>query len=255
MIRYTILALLLGCRSTPTPNPAADAPSQVVWTTARSRLAALRATESTRPYAVVLRVAFREPGSGKVVEARGALAVRPHDAMRMILVGPGGATALDLWVTREKWRFVVPAADFKRSGGTGSDDARGLPIGFFRWWFLAPLDGRLLSAAGDERHPTLLLRDAGSTIIVRDLGSPAGAHLIALRREAKDGHALVEALEWMGADLAPRSGDRARYVQSGTWGAGLEVEVLVETVVRGEPDPAAFEDPEASRAEEKSISL
>jgi hypothetical protein len=238
------------------PASGADAPSQLVWTTARSRLAALRGTESTHPYAVVLRVAFREPGSGKVVEARGALAVRPHDAMRMILVGPGGATALDLWVTREKWRFVVPAADFKRSGGPGLDDARGLPIGFFRWWFLAPLDGRLLSAAGDERHPTLLLRDAASTIIVRDLDGPRGAHLIALRREAReDGKALVEALEWMGVDLAPRSGDRARYVQRGAWGAGLEVEVLVEAVVHGEPDPAAFEDPDALRTEEKGITL
>jgi hypothetical protein len=233
---------LAGCGHASADAPAPE-PSQVVWTTARARLTALRASESSRPYAVVLRVAFREPGSGKVVQARGALAVRPHDAMRMILVGPGGATALDLWVTKERWRFVVPALDYKRSGGAGGEDSRGLPVSFFRWWFLAPLDGRLLSAAGDERHPTFLLRTQESTILVRDLsGADDGAHLVALRREAiREGRALVEALEWVGEDLSPHPGDRGRYVQSPT---GLEVEVLVEALADSEPDPTAFDDPD-----------
>jgi hypothetical protein len=197
----------------------------------------MRGGVSERPYALQLRVYMREPWTGRSFEARGALAVHPHNAVRMVLLGPGGVTALDMWLTRDRFRFVVPAADFKRTGGGDAADARGLPVGLFRWWFLAPLDGRLLTARLEAGGPTFVLREGGGTITVRARHERGHEHLVAQRREA----GALEALEWIGRGFSPHPGDRARYVQDAT---GLEVEVMVEAVSPDEPDPAAFLDPD-----------
>ena len=223
-----------GARKPPLPVPGI---SQADWRAARSRLAAMRASQNKRPYVVQLRVGMREPHTGKTFEARGALAIEPHAAMRMILVGPAGNTALDVWVTRERWRFVVPGVNFKRSGGADAASARGLPINFFRWWFLSPLEGRLLSAAMAREGPTFLLRDATGTVILHATQEKSLMHLVALRREP----GAVQAMEWVGQSFTPHAGDHARYVEEGT---GLQVEVLVEAVSPEEPDPAAFLDPD-----------
>jgi hypothetical protein len=197
----------------------------------------MRSTESARPYVVLLRVAMREPWTGRSFAARGVLAVQPHSAARMILVGPGGGTALDMWLTRTKWRFVVPAADFRRVGGVDPAEARGLPVGFFRWWFLSPLEGRLLTVKMNSGAPTFVLRDGEGTITVQASELRGRERFVAVRREG----GAIEGLEWIGQGLVPHPGDRARYVQDAT---GLEVEVTVEQVSPEEPDPAAFLDPE-----------
>ena len=67
----------------------------------------------------------------------------------MILVGPGGTTALDVWVTKDRFRFAVPAIKLEKRGGVDPAEAKGLPIGMLRWWFLSPLAGRLLARALD----------------------------------------------------------------------------------------------------------
>jgi len=163
--------------------------------------------------------------------------VQPHHAARMILVGPGGATALDMWITRDKWRFVVPGADFKRMGGTDSMAARGLPVGFFRWWFLSPLSGRLLTAKMDPAGSTFILREGEGTITLRESLHGGREHVVARRREP----GAEEALDWVGRSMSPHAGDRGKYMQDAT---GLRVEILVDAVAPNEPDPAAFLDPE-----------
>ena len=46
------------------------------------------------------------------LQARGAVAMDPAAGdLRMILLGPGGATAIDLWMHGDAYRFVVPALD------------------------------------------------------------------------------------------------------------------------------------------------
>src|SRR5262249_30990114 len=161
----------------------------------------------------------------------------PHAAARMVLLGPSGMTALDMWITRDRFRFVVPAADFKRIGGVDERSARGLPVGFFRWWFLAPLEGRLLTARMHSAAPTLVLRDGGGTITMQETRERGREHLVAQRREA----GALEAIEWIGRTFTPHPGDRAKYVQDTT---GLQVEILVEAISPEEPDPAAFLDPD-----------
>jgi hypothetical protein len=227
-----------GCTRAPSLEPILPETTQREWTRVRQHLAISRSREPLRPFVEEIAIAMREPRTRKVFEARGALAIDPHHAMRMILVGPGGATALDVWVTDDKWRFVVPALAITRRGGADPASSRGLPIGFFRWWMLHPFDGRLLSAWLKKGDPIYLLRSGEDTVLLRDHAARDAHHVLAMRREAGE----TEQLEWLGRAPTPHAGDRARYVNEST---GLEVEVLIESVGEAEPDPAAFFDPDA----------
>lgn len=226
---------LAGCapKSTRAPSPL-EAVTQEEWTLSRSRLAALREKQPKRPYVERVRVALTEPHTGKRYESRGAVAVSPDRAARMLLLGPGGTTAVDMWVTRDKFRFSVPAMHYERRGGTDPEDARGLPVGLLRWWFLSPLSGRLLVARSSDRESSWLLRDGDATVIVRT----DGRRFLAVRTH--EGH--DEGIEWLAPGLGTTPGAHGRYVD-GRY--GLRVEVLVEDVSPDEPDPAAFLDPDA----------
>jgi len=244
---FAVMALAIAAcapRASPSVPTALSDPTAREWTRLRERLAIARSEEPERPYVANVVVALREPRTGKVFQARGALAVDPKHALRMILVGPGGATALDAWVTDDQFRFAVPAIAFVRRGGANTKASNGLPIGFFRWWMLHPLDGRLLAAWTRDAGALYLLRRGDETVLLREahIARSRREHLIAARRE--DGH--VERLEWLGrSPVAPHAGDKARYVDGAS---GLEVEVRVEGVGEHEPDPAAFLDPDAMNA-------
>ena len=215
------------------PRPAAPVVSQSEWTIARDRLGALRDTAPRRPYVERVELTIVEPRTGRQLTARGAVAVSPGVALRMVLLGPAGTTALDAWVTREQFRFLVPAIDLKARGGLGSEGAGGLPVGFFRWWFLDPLPGRVLLGRASARQSAWLLRDGDATVTVRT----DAARLVAVRRAGVS----VEAVEWVGAGLAPRRGAVARYTESRY---GLRVDVVVDEVLTTEPEPDAFLDPD-----------
>src|SRR5688572_11639926 len=90
----------VGCSRGPVSLPP-DVP-QAEWTLSRDRLSRMRDAQPDRPYVERVRVAFVEPHTGKRYEGRGAVAVSPDNAARMMLLGPGGTTALDLWVTKER---------------------------------------------------------------------------------------------------------------------------------------------------------
>ena len=218
-------------------------PSAREWTRLRERLAISRDEQPEHPYVEQIVVAMREPRTGKVFQARGALAVDPRHAVRMILIGPGGSTALDAWVTDQRFRVVVPPISLQRRGGALPEEARGLPVGFFRWWMLHPLDGRLLAAWSREGGPLYLLRHGEQTVLLREAHAPdAHERVMAARRE----EGAVERLEWTGrSPSSPHAGDKARYVDGAS---GLEVEVLVEGIGDREPDPEAFHDPDAEAA-------
>ena len=226
-----LVGALAGCAPAARPASLASQVTQAEWTRARARLASARAEIPRRPYAERVRVAMTEPRTGRQLVARGALAVRPGAAARMLLLGPGGTTAVDLWVTPDRFRVAVPAANLVRRGGTDAGEARGLPVGMLRWWFLAPLSGRLLAARAAERESSFWLRDREATVMVRT----DGARFVALRTEA----GRSESLEWRGARAAGTVG-HAVYVDGQR---GLRVEVLVEEVMGEEPDPAAFDEP------------
>jgi hypothetical protein len=216
-------------------------PSAREWTRLRERLAISRDAAPERPYTERVVVALRDPHTGKVFQARGAVAVDPRRALRMILIGPGGVTTLDAWVTDDRFRFVVPPISLERRGGADAVSARGLPVGFLRWWLLHPLDGRLLAAWNRSEGPLYLLRQGDDTVLLREARVPHSGRerVMAARRE--DG--TVERLDWVGrSPTTPHAGDKARYIDGAS---GLEVEVIVEGLGDQEPDPAAFLDPDA----------
>ncbi len=228
---------LAGCAPPAARDASLTLPGQAEWSRLRQGLQASRASEPGRPYVEQIIVAMREPVTGRTFQARGALAVDPHRALRMILIGPGGGTALDVWLTDDRFRFVVPALSLVKKGGRDAASWRGLPVGFFRWWMLHPLDGRLLSAWRKKGDPIYLLRRGDETVILRDHLGKSGHHVLAMRREGGE----VEEIEWFGRAPTPHAGDKARYVHVTS---GLEVEVLVESTSDDEPDPAAFLDPD-----------
>ena len=209
------------------------------WPRLRASLDDRRAARPREPWAAGLRVTMREPHTGRVVDGRGAIAVSPGQAVRMILIGGAGATILDAWVTRDRWRVAVPPLDLVRRGG--AEEPRDMPVGFLRWWFLTPLGGTLFAASdGDaaERGPIWLLRDGRSVVELRE-GTCEGGQLLRATRRI-EGHA--ETVDECRLADRPRVGDTARYVDESS---GLRVEVAFESIASEPPDPAAFRDPDA----------
>jgi hypothetical protein len=179
---------------------------------------------------------MRDPTSGRVIDGRGAIAVAPGAAVRMILTGAAGATMLDAWVTRLRWRVAVPPLDMVRRGGLA--DPRDMPVGFLRWWFLTPLEGRLFAASFTEGGLRWLIRHEGAVIELRETSCAQGRLLHATRRIA--GH--VETVEECRAHAAPSVGDSARYVDESS---GLCVDVQLESIAAAPPRDEAFQDPDA----------
>ena len=247
-----VLPFLLGCGRAVSPgdearrererdgaavNGSLSQLSQAEWTEARARLAYLRRGQPARSYVERIRLTLRDPRSGQALQARGAVAVSPGHAVRMILLGPGGTTALDMWVTRNRFRFVLPALKLERRGGTDQASWKGLPIGMLRWWFLSPLEGRLLLGRASPRESSWLLRDGSSTVTLRT----DGHRFLAWRREGES----LEAIEWLSRRLVPQAGEHGRYLEGRS---GLQVELFVEELLATEPSPEAFADPDVEDA-------
>ena len=115
-------------------------------------------------------VSIRDDVSGRGFEGRGALVVRPGHALRMILLGPGGTTAMDVWMREGRWRVSIPALDRVVRGdpSTPRSALRGLPIPLLSRWLVAPFGGELVVARGGK------VRDDGSVVDDATLG-PGGA--------------------------------------------------------------------------------
>lgn len=225
-------SVLSGCAS-PSPFTKLPSVSQREWDRSRATLAAARAEAPHEPYVLVVSVAMHEPRLARTFTARGAIAVFPGRAVRMQLVGPGGATAIDAWLSRERFRFDVPAADVHAKGNVDGPEAVGLPVGFFRFWFLSSLEGRLLFAKPTREGTYLVLRDGRATV--------------EMFRALRDGHVeaertangITEELSVEARGPRPSVGDRAMYRAPG----GATVRVVVDGLGDEAPDPAAFEEP------------
>jgi hypothetical protein len=157
----------------------------------------------------------------------------------MILVGVAGVTLLDAWVTPQRWRVAVPPLGLVRRGS--ADDPPDLPVGFLRWWFFRPLEGRLFAATSDGAGPTWLLRDGDAVVEVRAGVCERGSRLRAARRR----RGRAESVDECRAGAAPSVGDHVRYEDAGT---GLVVELAVESMSPDPPPAEAFADPDEERA-------
>lgn len=237
-LRLAGCALVLGAcarETSPDARTTWHSPDAQTWDTLRSELRARRAERPMRPWAAEVRVAVHEPRTGRDVTGRGAIAVAPGRAMRMILVGAAGSTMLDAWVERDRWRVAVPAANLVRRGGP--DEPRDLPVGFLRWWLLSPLGGALVAAEQTQEGPRWLLRDGAAVVDLRALPCDDGMSGLAASRSVQ-GH--TERVAECGTAPEPRPGDRVEYEDAAS---GLRVSIVVESGART-PSDEAFRDPD-----------
>lgn len=234
---------LSACAPSRPRAPALPAPTLAEWRAGRARLASLRAKIVPRTLRVAL--ALREPLTGRVLEARGALAVAPPASLRMILLGPGGTTALDLWIQGESFRFAVPAIDLLKRGDASSprEARRGLPVDFLRWWLLHPAEGRLLWASREASTSRLLLRDGDAIVDLRATGGDA----VVGRRTTWTLLPTPRLVDEETVDAERVGCGTVRYHQAST---GLDVTVRCEGEEPSPPSPRAFVDPDTLREEE-----
>jgi hypothetical protein len=162
--RAAILAaslLGLGCAAaTPAPRPTELA----AWAEARDTLAKLREQDRgarTR----TIKLTLSAPYLPTDLSARGAVATRSSE-LRMVLLGPGGATAMDVWSSGERYRLHIPATEKVLTEQTQATD-RGLPVEFLRWWLLDPLGGTLSAARREPSGLAVLLRRGDSFVDLR----------------------------------------------------------------------------------------
>jgi hypothetical protein len=158
--------------------------SAASWRDAQSELEALR--KAYDPQAGTMRVAVQFSAGADVLgmKGRGAIARRPPEDLRMILLGPGGMTAFDLLLRRDHFRLEIPSKQrvWRGDSTTSPEELRGLPVSFLRWWLLRPLSGRLLSVHEAPGGKVFVLREEDGTVRVQqraeglrmDRRSPSG---------------------------------------------------------------------------------
>lgn len=195
-------------------------------------LDALRATAPRRAYArqVRARVALGPRGT---TEAQGALAVRPGEAVRLVLVGPAGATALDLWARGRTFSLALPAAGRHLAGSLDDpgDDAARTPVRALVTALTDPLAGRV----------TFVGRRASGAHVV-GLTGPGGVVLVEPSADALTlaWPARGEGLVLTPPTLAAPEGGRARFVAPRE---RVEVDVTIVGVVEDPPDDEVFAAP------------
>ena len=117
-----------------------------------------------------LTIAIRDGISGRGFEGRGVVVVRPGRALRMILLGPGGTTAMDVWMREGRWRVAIPPLDrvVRGDARTPPEKMRGLPIGLLSRWLVAPFGGAVVAAHAGRV-------EADGRVTTDDAIGPAGA--------------------------------------------------------------------------------
>jgi hypothetical protein len=238
-----VAALLVSATGCAPAAVAAPRPRLTEWREARARLHALRAETSGRPRTIRLALELREPFTGRVMQARGAVALSPPDALRMILLGPGGTTALDLWAKGDRFRFAVPAIDLLRRGDatTPRSSMRGLPVDFLRWWLLDPFGGELLAYERTQGAERFVLREEGAVVhaTVRADGSIEAVRETYAEPARGERPRRVDAETVSAEHLGCAT---VRYAQQSTH---LSIRVRCEGEERERaPSPRAFEDPD-----------
>lgn len=227
-------ALLVASCSVPA-RPAWSPTDASDWPALKQRLEEEREARPCNPWAAVVHVTMREPRAGHVVDGRGAIAVAPGRAVRVVLVGGAGLTLLDAWIAGAKWRIAVPPAQVVRRGGA-SDDPADLPVGFLRWWFFTPLDGTLFAGAHGDAGTRWLLRAGDAVVEVVRASGLDGGFLTVTRRL----HGRSEVVRERAATL--HAGDWVEYKDEAS---GLAIRLVVESVADRPPEEDAFRDPDA----------
>lgn len=228
-------ALAAGCAPVAEPPALPEGPRATeVWREHRAALRELRdELDLDRPYSLNVTLELWVERLGMRTRGRGAVAVYPPHGVRMIMLGPGGTTAMDLWICRDAFRFSVPAADLTRRGdaSTPPEELRGLPVEFLRWWFLEPLGGRLLAAFPEAGGRRFILADDDSAVHI--LAGPGEPTPITVRRLSTRDEERIET-----------TAERCGHVHYNQRSTSIDLDVTCEKVNDGVPPARAFADPD-----------
>jgi hypothetical protein len=204
------------------------------WPLFRDEVARLRESRPHQPWAAGLRATLHPPHGARALDARGGIAVAPGRALRMILVAGAGATVLDAWVTPDQWRIAVPPVGLIRRGGR--DEPADLPVGFLRWWFFTPLEGRLFAASRAEGPA-----GAGDLLLLRDGDAVVEVRVRQCLQVSRRSHSRSERVEECASRAGPEPGDSVHYEDESS---GLAVDMVLESLAEQPPKEDAFVDPE-----------
>lgn len=191
-----------------------------------------------RPRSIVkqeLTIGIRDLISGRGFEGRGVVVVEPKHALRMILLGPGGTTAMDVWIVDGKFRVAIPAIErvVRGDASTPRSTMRGMPIDLL-WRLLVDPFGDVAYARKSGDTLTTWMRrgeirersPGGMRAWFYDKGTLTG---FATGQESVVDDAIVPSrVEYVGTDPA------------------MEVRVVsTSAVTMTEVSPAVFADPDA----------
>jgi hypothetical protein len=237
LVGASCLGSIVGCAGADRPGRAPTAAAQVA---ALAELAALE-QRAAQPRTDRIRLRIDAPGLPAPIEARGALAVDPGRGMRLVLLGPGGTTALDFWSDGDRYRLTLPDLGTDARGDARSPRAmrRALPIELFHWWMLAPFDDELLFAVDEPGGLRAVLARRG---FVTHLTWRGGGGLEAHRRWLAEGPGQPHVdEEWLRVGAFPCG--PIRYEQRST---RLVVEIECEDSREGVA-PRALEEPSSGQ--------
>jgi hypothetical protein len=231
--------LALGCA--PKAAPAAP-PSTAAQIEALVRLGALEQL-ARAPRTDRVRIRVDAPYLPAPIEARGALAVDAARGMRLVLLGPGGTTALDFWAAGDRYRLSLPELGTDARGDATSPRAirRALPVELFRWWMLDPFGGELLFAVHEQGAVRAVLSESRYVTHLR-LHDDGRIRAHRVWRAERDGAPHVDE-EWLELDVYPCG--LARYEQRST---RIVVDIECEDSREGVA-PRALDEPAATEAE------
>lgn len=233
-----IMALTMGCAPRPAPRTF-DAVTSAEWRQAQSDLTRVRA--GSRQHVEEVQAEFAR--GGFTMTARGMLAVEPGRALRMVLLGPTGSTAVDLWITPTAWRVSVPAANIEHRGT--SDEGARWPVGFFRSWLLSPLSGRLVAGAATPTTRTWVLRSPGAGEVLDCAWQDGCASIRSVRYTSMRAATRVERVSFRGLEVTkPSPGDEMIYEDTSE---AIRVHVRVLAVSSEPPEREVFEEPRGDR--------
>jgi len=195
-----------------------------------------------RPQTIVkqeLTIGIRDLVSGRGFEGRGVVIVQPRHALRMILLGPGGTTAMDVWIVDGQFRVAIPALErvVRGDASTPRSTMRGMPIDLL-WRLLVDPFGDVAYARRSGDELTAWVRRGNGAAEIRSR-SPRGMRAWFFEKGVLTGAASGDEVTVDGA-LVP---SRVEYV--GTDPA-MEVSVAsTAAVIVSEVSPAVFADPDA----------
>lgn len=99
-----------------------------------------------------INIEIRDLLSGLGFSGRGVVIVQPRHALRMILLGPGGTTAMDVWIRDGRFRVAIPAISRVMRGDetTPRSTMRGMPVDLLWRLLVDPFGSLVYARAG---HP------------------------------------------------------------------------------------------------------